>query len=102
MFIGNFPETGVERHFRAIGEETRRAMDTILDIESSSSGDPNKPDLPSMEEIDAEESEEARLRAERRRARRSGRMSEGPIVWRCGTPPARPRRLVEGKPPWRG
>lgn len=66
MFIGNFPETGVERHFRAIGEETRRAMDTILDIESSSSGDPNKPDLPSMEEIDAEESEEARLRAERR------------------------------------
>ena len=66
MFIGNFPETGVERHFRAIGEETRRAMDTILDIESSSSGDPNKRDLPSMEEIDAEESEEARLRAERR------------------------------------
>ena len=65
MFIGNFPETGVERHFRAIGEETRRAMDTILDIESRG-GDPNKQDLPSMEEIDAEESEEARLRAERR------------------------------------
>lgn len=63
VFIGQLPESGLERHLRDVSEDARAAMVTILDIESA---DTNKPDLPSMETIDAEESEEHRLKAERR------------------------------------
>lgn len=50
MFIGQLPESGLERHLRDVSEDARAAMVTILDIESA---DTNKPDLPSMETIDA-------------------------------------------------
>ena len=66
MFIGNFPETGVERHFRAMGEETRARIGHHPGHRVVIWRGPEQADLPSMEEIDAEESEEARLRAERR------------------------------------
>jgi small subunit ribosomal protein S9 len=56
------PDVGVERHVRGLSEETRRALDTILDIENAET----EVTLPSMEEIDAEETESERLKAERK------------------------------------
>ena len=58
------PDVGVERHFRGMSNETREALDTILDIEHLETD----VTLPSMEEIDLEETEMQALKAERKAA----------------------------------
>ena len=56
------PDVGVERHLRGLSDETKSALETILDIEHA----PSDVVLPSMAEIDAEETESQRLKAERK------------------------------------
>ena len=99
MFIGQLPESGLERHLRDVSEDARAAMVTILDIESA---DTNKPDLPSMETIDAEESEEHRLKAERRESEKqkeeAHRAARVAVRDEFGGSSA----TAGGKPRWRG
>ena len=56
------PDVGVERHTRGLSDETKKALETILDIEHA----PSDVVLPSMAEIDADETESQRLKAERK------------------------------------
>ena len=62
VFYGDMPEVGVERHLRGLSDETKKALDAILDIEHA----PSDVVLPSMAAIDAEETESQRLKAERK------------------------------------
>ena len=56
------PDVGVERHLRGLSDETKKALNAILDVEHA----PSDVVLPSMAEIDAEETESQRLKAERK------------------------------------
>ena len=56
------PDVGVERHLRGLSDETKKALDAILDMEHA----PSDVVLPSMAAIDAEETESQRLKAERK------------------------------------
>ena len=62
MFYGDMPDVGVERHLRGLSDETKKALDAILDMEHA----PSDVVLPSMAAIDAEETESQRLKAERK------------------------------------
>mmetsp|Transcript_9843 Transcript_9843/g.41866 ORF Transcript_9843/g.41866 Transcript_9843/m.41866 type:complete len:302 (-) Transcript_9843:118-1023(-) len=62
VFYGDMPDVGVERHLRGLSDETKSALETILDIEHA----PSDVVLPSMSSIDAEETESQRLKAERK------------------------------------
>lgn len=62
MWYGKLPDSGSDRHYNGMDEETVSALHTILDIENEEGGI----DLPSMEEIESEETEEERLKALRK------------------------------------
>jgi len=79
VFIGQLPESGLERHLRDVSEDARAAMVTILDIESA---DTNKPDLPSMETIDAERARSTGSRRRDGRVRSRRRRRTGLRAWR--------------------